>query len=321
MLAAHNGAEFVDQQVHSILSQTVAPVELLVGDDASTDDTVQIVERIVASHPRGNRIRIIRRGTALGVVGNFEDLLRQTTSDFVALADQDDLWVPTRMESLLARFAAERGLLLLHHDAELIDAQGASLGGLFESLRIGTDALDDERQGRGFERLLRRNLVTGATSVLRRELLSLAGPVPPGWIHDEWLAIAASAHDGLGVDTRRLVYYRQHEGNQIGARRLDLRTVGRRFAEDGVDRNLRLLARARSLVDALDRLPGVAEYRRRLARDKLLHESRRSDYPISRLRRVVPVFAEWRSGRYTAFGNGAPDVIRDLLQPRRAGQS
>jgi hypothetical protein len=147
--------------------------------------------------------------------------------------------------------------------------------------------------------------------------VSLAGPAADGWIHDEWLAIIAAAVDGLGVDEGRFVRYRQHGGNQIGARRLDLRGAMGRFTEDGVDRNRRLLARAQSLVGVLDRMPGVTEDRKNRARAKALHERRRTELEAARFLRIGPAISEWRTGRYRMYGNGVPDLVRDLVQPRR----
>ncbi|MES1170182.1 MAG: glycosyltransferase, partial [Leifsonia sp.] len=104
-LCTRNGAAFVDEQVRSILSQVPEPDELVLGDDASRDDTVAIVERAVADHrASGGRTALVvrRHDPPLGVVGNFEDALQHAKGDLIALSDQDDIWRPGKLEAVVA---------------------------------------------------------------------------------------------------------------------------------------------------------------------------------------------------------------------------
>ena len=99
-------------------------------------------------------------------------------------------------------------------------AAGADLGTtLFAALGVTAAERAEVAAGRGFDALLRRNLATGATTMLRRRCATVALPIPPGWIHDEWLAIVAAATGRTAIVDAALTDYRQHGGNQIGARR------------------------------------------------------------------------------------------------------
>lgn len=316
-LCTRNGAAYVAEQVRSILTQTPAPAEIVVGDDASSDDTLAIVERTVAEHGGGVALRILRNDPPLGVVGNFAATMEATTGDLVALSDQDDVWMPGKLAAIVARFAADPDLLVVHSDARLVDGAGAPLGmALLEALEATAGERAGLERGDAFAVLLRRNLVTGATTVFRRRLLDAAAPFPPDWVHDEWLAVLGAALGGLRLDPAPLIDYRQHGANQIGARKLDWGTRWARLREPRTARNERLLRRARSLVDRLEALGEQLDAGHlRAAREKLAHEEVRAALPASHLRRVVPVLREWRSGRYRHYGLGTQDVLRDLVQP------
>lgn len=326
VMCTYNGARFVAEQVESMLVQTVPIDELVVGDDASTDGTLRIVEETLARHDasggRAVELVVLPRDPAThprpyGVAGNFARALAAATGEVVVLSDQDDRWAPDRIERTVAAFAAHRDVDLVHADARLVDADGEPLGvTLFEALGASDAELAQIDAGRGYEVMLRRNLVTGATAAVRRGLVERALPVPDGWIHDEWLAIVAAATARTLVLRESVVDYRQHGANQIGARKLDWSTRWARLREPRTERNDRLVRRAASLVPRLEALGAlVAPERLEAARQKLEHERVRAALPAAYPRRIRPVLREWRTGRYTSCGLGAQDVLRDLVQP------
>ncbi|WP_243695235.1 hypothetical protein [Agromyces protaetiae] len=200
--------------------------------------------------------------------------------------------------------------------ARLVDEHGDDLGAtLFGTLGVDDALLRRLATGGAFDELLKRNLVTGATMMLHRELVDAAAPFPSSWVHDEWLAVVASVTDGLAVLDDELIDYRQHGANQIGVAELGMTGRIARLRAPRSERNARLLERARALAE---RLPTIAPDRAGLPgvlAGKLEHEEARSAYPRSRAARLAPVLREVRTGRYTRFGLGAQDVLRDLVQP------
>lgn len=98
------------------------------------------------------------------------------------------------------------------------------------------------KAGAGFAMLLRRNLFTGATIMIRRAVVDAAMPIPDSWIHDEWLACVASAMGDVDILADSLVDYRQHGGNQIGALKFSALGKARRVIEPRSARNARLLS-------------------------------------------------------------------------------
>jgi len=317
-LCTHNGAAFVREQVESILRQSVPVTEVVLSDDASTDDTVAIVEATIHEWPLPRpRLTVIRNAPALGVVANFEQAALACSGDLIALCDQDDVWRPDKLQRFVDLFATEPDLQLAHSDATLVTAERAPLpGSLLQSLEATPLERRELVDGRSYYALVRRNLVTGATVVFRRQLLEQAVPFARTWVHDEWLAIIAAALSRTRLIDESLIEYRQHGGNQIGAVKPTLGYKLRKLREPRSDRNLSLVARSADLVERLETLsasvdPGRMAY----ARAKLVHERWRLALPQRRIARLPGIVAAVVAGRYGKFSRGILDAARDLVQP------
>jgi glycosyltransferase involved in cell wall biosynthesis len=304
----------VQAQLESILNQSHPVDEIVVSDDASTDDTLEVVRR--ALDASAVRTTVLRNDPPLGVTANFEQAIRATTGQIVILSDQDDIWHRDRVEQALSVFEAGAPPLLQFSDARLVDADGAELpSSLFAVLELSDADRAALAAGRAFETLLRRNLATGATVAFRRELLDDALPFPAEWVHDEWLTVLAAAHEAVTVSQAKLIDYRQHGKNQIGVVEP---TIGRKIArvlQPRGDRNRGLAERSRVLLERLVALgaePAVIDRARR----KVDIEEFRAQLPARRIRRVIPVLRRATSGDYQRYcSQGAMDIVRDLLQP------
>jgi glycosyltransferase involved in cell wall biosynthesis len=317
-LCTHNGARFVQQQLESIAAQTVRPSEIVVSDDASADATREIVRAFFVSEAAsGMRCVLLENPVPLGVVANFEQALVACRGELVVLSDQDDVWRADRIAHAARRFADEDDLLLLGSDARIVDDRGRPTGlSLLDTLEVSEADRGAIHDGRAFAPLLKRNLVTGATVMLRGTLLRLAVPFPPSWVHDEWLAAIAASTGRVDVDPQQLIDYRQHGANQIGVRRLGLLQKLGRLVDVDAGRNSRLLERAMALSERLDRLgDAVPVAFRDLAARKVAHHRLRAGLPAARLARVAPILRELRRGGYSLFGRGWADAARDLIQP------
>jgi glycosyltransferase involved in cell wall biosynthesis len=321
-LCTYNGARYIRAQLESILSQQVPDLEIVVSDDGSSDGTVDVVRDVQgqahqSSAARGPRIRVIENETPLGIAANFEQAIAACSRGVIALSDQDDIWHPGRLKALVDRIEADDAIALLHSNARMVDENGGLLGyRLSDAIHFTESEVALVHSGNGFDVLLRRNVVTGATSVIRSELASRAFPTPEGWLHDEWLAIMAAVtarFDFLDIDS---IDYRQHGNNQIGQLRPDLAHNLRRLKEPRTARNRRLLARASGLSERVRDLADAVPPRYvELVEGKLAHERVRSTLPARRLPRLLPVVREARKGGYVRFGLGWADILRDLVQP------
>lgn len=322
-LCTHNGAQFVEEQLRSILDQTTPPQQIVISDDASTDDTVELARAMVsgrAAEPGHPPIEIIvlRNPEALGVARNFEAAILATSSDLVALSDQDDIWRPDRLAMALPEFESRPHLDLLFSNARLVDAAGASIDRtLFDVLEISDADQQLLHEGGAMSLFIKRNFATGATVMFRRRLLERALPFPPNWVHDEWLGVMAAATGQVDVIDETLIDYRQHGANVIGVDFPTLRRKVERALEPRGGRNERLSLQFEQFASRLESVEGLAPAEVVvLARDKAIFEAERNDLPSSRLRRIRRIIAANRRDGYSRFASqGRLDIVRDLLQP------
>lgn len=317
-LCTRNGARYLPAQIRSICTQAPLPREIIVSDDGSTDDTLAVVRDTIARCGVADQIalRVFSNTPPLGVTRNFEQAVRACSHELIVLCDQDDVWYPGRLARMAAQFEARPDLLLLHTDARLVDAELKPLGSsLFHALEVQPAELEAIAHGDAFSVLLRRNLVTGATTMFRKTLLDAALPFAPEWVHDEWLAAIASATGRMDVLPEPTIDYRQHASNQIGARRLTLsEKIAKAFAERG-DKHVARLHRADALLQRLlqlgDRVPAA---RLDAQRAKVAHQRFRAELPRARTLRVFPILVEAARGRYARFGRGGHAIAQDLLE-------
>lgn len=321
-LCTRNGASYVEEQLLSVLNQTFPITQLVVSDDASSDNTLERVRAVVGDFERQHPERpldlvLLENDPPLGVTKNFEQAVRACEGDLIALCDQDDLWSEQRLERMVNEFESRPELMLLHSDARLVDQNGRSLGTtLMQALAVSQAEVQKIHSGHAFEVLLRRNIVTGATVVFRKGLLNHAIPFFEPWVHDEWLAMLASIVGLVDFLPEPLIDYRQHGNNEIGAAKLSFRGKVRKLREPRDERNQHLVARAEALLGRLIGLEDVVPSGFiKQVRSKLKHDRWRRDLPVNRVLRVLPVTAAALAGRYSRYSNGPQDVLRDLVQP------
>ena len=313
VVCTYNGEKYLREQLQSILDQTRPPDEIIISDDGSNDSTLEIIEEFASSSggPQPPVWRVETRRTPLGVSGNFASALAKARGEFIALADQDDVWEPERLEKGLAHF--HDGVLLVHSDATLIDASGRATGTLMSALRLTSREKQNLLSGRALDALLRRNVVTGATTMIRSSLLEQALPIPEGWVHDEWLALVAAAQGGVVFQEGPLIRYRQHGNNEIGASKTDYDEATRRLREKRSDFFARKLRRNDGIAALLASKPAWMDSAAHSSlAAKVEFDQWRSTLPSSRVRRLVPVLRRWFVGDYGRYARGYVDVIRDI---------
>lgn len=314
VLCTWNGERFLPQQLDSLLAQTRLPDEIVVGDDDSGDGSWGLLEAFAArARALGIDVDLLRNEANLGYVGNFSAGLLRASGELLFLCDQDDVWHPEKLARMEAEFARRPALGLLHTDARLVDAEGEDLGcSLFEALEVTPAEIAAEHAGNAFEVMLRRNTVTGATAALRGALVPDVLPVPDGWIHDEWLAMAVSTRATVDCLEWPSINYRQHGANQIGIRR---RTPAEKIFNAHVDKRGFMAMVAGRLEHVLH-----AESPLRLSGDRLRelqskagHSRFRAELPTSAPARVAAVIREARTGRYGRYSSGLRSILSDLV--------
>ncbi len=213
-LCTYNGEQFLGRQLESIRQQNKLPNELIVCDDASTDDTVAILKSFAAlvSFP----VRIHRNEQNVGFVANFERAIRLCEGDLIVLSDQDDIWYPNRLECSLQTFVSHPDVGLVFADADVIDDQDQLTGTrLWQNFGFAGE-LKQQMLAGNYIPLVKNRFVTGATVVFRSRLRESCLPFGSGWLHDEWLVATAAGVANVQPIDVPLIRYRTHTAQQVG---------------------------------------------------------------------------------------------------------
>ena len=212
-MCTYNGEKYIEEQITSILNQNCPVDEIVIGDDGSVDTTLEIAERTLSQSSVD--WKNIRNEKNLGYRKNFENVIRHTRGEIVFLCDQDDVWLPEKTEVMMSVMEEDPSCLLAFSDAFLTDGNlNIKDGSLWDAVCY------NENKGRfdnWMDLFFSGYYVTGAACCFRRELFEMCAPFSEIWVHDGWLAIHAALYGSLKDVPEKLVYYRQHEKNQIGA--------------------------------------------------------------------------------------------------------
>ena len=204
-ICTYNGETFLREQLDSILNQDYAYItEIVCVDDNSTDGTWKILAEYAQKF---KQIKIYRNEFNIGYVKNFELAMTLTTMPYIAIADQDDIWYPTKISKLINSIGSN---LMVYSDSEYIDSAGNRLG----------NKLSDNRNLKSCSSCLSFalfNAISGHNILINRELLKYALPFNASIPHDFWLGFHAAQHSKIQVVNEVLVGYRQHNSNIIGA--------------------------------------------------------------------------------------------------------
>lgn len=200
-MAMYNGAAFVGRQVESILAQLSAEDELVVVDDASSDESPAILSGI-----KDPRLHVHRNERNLGVLQTFERALSLSRGEILFLSDHDDVWLPGKVARALEIFASHPRVTMVVSDAALIDDEGRTLNESFFSVR--------GRFARGFVRNFVKNKYLGCTLSFRREMLRRFLPIPRDVpMHDIWFGLLNEIYGETYFIDAPLVAYRRHRSN------------------------------------------------------------------------------------------------------------
>jgi glycosyltransferase involved in cell wall biosynthesis len=220
LLATCNGARYLAEQLDSLFAQSYQDWRLLVRDDVSDDATPAILDDYLNRYP--DRISMVPHGgQRLGPAGNFAVLLGESSASRVMFCDQDDVWLPDKIETTLAamtelerRHGADLPLLV-HTDLRVVAEDLTPLGESFWCFQGS-----DPTRLTTLNRVLLQNYATGCTVMINRPLVDLALPVPAeARMHDWWLALVALVFGRVAAVSRPTVLYRQHGSNDTGAAR------------------------------------------------------------------------------------------------------
>lgn len=219
-LATYNGSEHIEEQLQSISRQSVLPGELVVSDDGSTDDTIQVIQRFAATAPF--RVTVLDKHERLGFADNFFNAASACENEIIAFADQDDVWSGDKLELGLAPFADDKVLLSMHTlttTDRLLNPIGLHRQGIERDKVYAPLELNPFATGWGNSMMFRKSLLD--IFPVRNRPKQPSGNRPLS--HDTWIYTLAAALGSVAHIDKPLILYRQHDLNTMGMRRSPLK--------------------------------------------------------------------------------------------------
>ncbi|MCQ9210920.1 MULTISPECIES: glycosyltransferase family 2 protein [unclassified Streptococcus] len=212
VLSTYNGEQFLAQQIESIQAQTFTDWNLLIRDDGSTDGTTDVIRQFMA---KDERIRWINEEHIenLGVIKSFHALVQYEEADVYFFSDQDDIWLPEKLQLALdeADLYLPEVPLMIYTDLKVVD----------QNLQVVQESMIRSQSDHANTELveeLTENTVTGGVSMVNHALVQLWNETDAILMHDWYLALLASAFGKLVYIDVATELYRQHGNNVLGAR-------------------------------------------------------------------------------------------------------
>ena len=198
-LCTYNGEKHLEKQLESLIKQTYRPLEIIAIDDRSSDNTLSILNQYAKKY---NFIKVIQNEENLGFVKNFEKAILHCTGSYIAMSDQDDIWLHTKVETLYKHM---EDYMLVYHNSVFIDEHDKTIGGKKLDEHFG------KYDGCGNIPFLIANCIPGHTTMFRKELVPHILPFHKDFYHDWWIAFVAATIGKIKAIPDVLVKYRQHE--------------------------------------------------------------------------------------------------------------
>jgi len=197
-VCTYNGAKYLKEQLDSLVNQTYINLEIIICDDCSSDDTVQIIRQFAIQY---SNVKYEVNATNLGYIKNFENVLRLCKGDFVTLCDQDDIWIEDKIKLMLGAFDEET--VLLYHNSNYMNENGDKIG-------LTLAQTSGYISGSNPYQLAFHNCVAGHAMMFKKELIEEILPFPQLMPHDHWIAFVALNLGNVQYLSKALVNYRQH---------------------------------------------------------------------------------------------------------------
>lgn len=197
VIATYNGEKYLKDQLESIFVQLPADAEILISDDGSTDSTLEIVKAYNHS-----QVKILSNGQKKGVIKNFEYALSFASGEIIFLCDQDDIWLPNKIQSSL-KYLKKYDMVV--SNCAIVD----------ENLEVLIPSwFDVQKSGKGIIRNLISSTYMGSCMAFRRSLLKIALPFPSGIpMHDIWIGFVCELYFTSFFLDEKLILYRRHSSN------------------------------------------------------------------------------------------------------------
>ena len=223
VMATYNGSRFIQEQLDSIIAQTILPGEIIVSDDGSTDSTVELVQSFFKKHadlPIKYQL-VINDEKNHGVCGNFQNAVNYSNGEYVFFCDQDDVWFPNKIERLVSVLDSCREEVVIH-DAQILKEFDDGSFCPIDKYLISSYPFDSN----GLYKINGPDnvclafycgcITAGMCSSIKRDYLLSVTPFSKSSCHDDWIQFCALADNTLLAINDKLAFYRIHKNNTYG---------------------------------------------------------------------------------------------------------
>lgn len=198
-MATYNGEKYIKEQIDSILKQINKNDEIIISDDGSTDKTIEIIKKY-----KDKRIKIIN-GPQKGVKQNFANSISNCHGKYIFLADQDDIWMPNKVESVLKVFE-EKKCMCIVHDCFVFNSENKE--------QIYDSFFKFRKSGAGIFKNILKNTYIGCCMAIDGRLKKYILPIPNSIeMHDQWIGIIGEKKGKSIFIKDKLLQYRRHSNN------------------------------------------------------------------------------------------------------------
>ena len=203
-MTSYNGSKYIKEQIDSILSQIDNEDEIIICDDSSTDNTVEVINNIV-----DGRIKLFINKNNIGVLNNYANCLSKASNELIFLSDQDDIWNCDKVAKIKDKFNENPDVTLVLTNAMIIDGENNIIQTSFLNLNNG------KSNGviRALENIVKNKYLGGAIAFKRSELRYILPFVDRLPMHDMWIGILNDIYGKTYYIDEALIQYRRHDSN------------------------------------------------------------------------------------------------------------
>ncbi len=325
-LCTRNGDKYLRTQLSSFLDQTRLPDEIIVCDEKSTDETINILKEYEDRLP----IKIYINENQLGTYKNFEKAVSLCSGDIIFLADQDDFWEKQKLERVSVHFKQNPKVDVIFTNGLLVNEFGEIYKGIHLWQIFGfSDRLQKLfKEGLGLKILLEGNRATGCTMAIRKPYAKKLMPFPLNFpkrvLHDAYIALMATVEGKIDFLPAKYIQYRLHSNQQVGV-------FGEKGQVPGIFARL-IRPRKEKAKPYLEKLEILGTIKKELIKSEIkipleLDEMidylyNRSHLPKNRIKRLPLIGRLYYKGYYHKYKNiGHSDfqalltMIGDIIEP------
>lgn len=211
LLATYNGEKYLEEQIESLENQTYENIRIIIRDDGSTDNTVNIIKKMMKKY---NNIKFIVDNKKIGSPqNNFFEILKYANAEYVMFCDQDDVWLENKVAISYNAIKNYDNIIAMASSDCIITDNNLNY--------IRKKGLQTDNKITDFSQLLVDNCFMGCTMILNKKLYSIINEIPEECLmHDIWIALIASSMGKIIIIPEKCMLYRQHDKNCVGSKNI-----------------------------------------------------------------------------------------------------